>query len=254
MHHRIILLIAILCIASPASAPAVWALGGDSLIQIIQESLSSIVGIEAENAQLFKTRDIGIRDAATGRLAIARGLKSSKYLRSGAGVIIDSSGLIATNAHLVLHPGRIAVTLHDNSKYEAKVVWVAPEEDLAFLRIPPLSPYQPLAFSNSDDARIGTPVYAIGNSEFIKGTIAQGKITGIGNKASRKDANDPLVDILQTNFSTYRGDSGGPLLDSAGRLLGLIVAAETKAPHATFAIPSNKIKHYYLTYTQKTSP
>ncbi len=239
-----VFLSAVLCFFICTSAT--YALGRDSIIQVIQTSMPSIVGIRADNAKLTKSpKPVAVKDPKTGRIAIARGVRASTYSREGSGVIVDKSGLISTNAHTISGADRIIVTLHNKKEYEVKSASVVPGEDVAFLYINPSSDLTPIVFSNSDEIKIGDKAYTVGSSEFLEGTISAGRVTGLGRNKQLKNKTMAPVAIIQTSFNVYKGDSGGPLLDYQGKLLGLIVAGKTKTSHASFAIPSNKIKLYY---------
>ncbi|MFC1704637.1 S1C family serine protease [Candidatus Omnitrophota bacterium] len=207
--------------------------------------MPSIVGIQAENAKLAKTKAAAIKDPKTGRIAIARGVRASTFNREGAGVIIDQSGLIVTNAHTIQGANRIVVTLHNKTQISADVISLVANEDIAFIHIASPLPLTPIAISNSNNVKLGDKVYTVGNSEFLDGTISGGRITGLGKKDKYKDKTIAPVAVIQTSFNVYKGDSGGPLLDKEGKLLGLIVARRTKSSHVSLAIPSSKIMLYY---------
>ncbi|MFC1593788.1 S1C family serine protease [Candidatus Omnitrophota bacterium] len=212
------LLIVIICTLFIVSTPMpLCALGRDSIIQVIQSAMPSIVGIKAENAKLFKAPGgTAIKDKNTGRVVVMKGLTASTFTREGSGVIIDAAGLIATNTHTINQATRITVILHDRSEYEARSVWTVPNEDIAFIRITAKAPLSPIAFADSNAARIRDRVYTVGSSEFLDGTISGGNITGLGRK-NKKSTIAP-ISIIQTSFNVYRGDSGGPLLDRQGKL------------------------------------
>lgn len=222
------------------------ALGRDSIIDSIDKSLQSIVQIKARNAVAGKGPASVVKDADTGRILIMQKGRAATFERMGAGAIIHASGLIITNEHIVKDAGRIAVILHDKSAFEAKVVHTVTRDDIAFIRIAPVGPLPAVTFSDSDRIKLGGTVYSVGNSPILDGTISQGVILGIGKRAVSKAKKRNFIDLIKTDIKLYEGDSGGPLLDEKGGLLGLIVASETSHPYATFAIPSNKIKGYYL--------
>ncbi len=221
----------------------------DSILQTLDESLRSIVKIKAESAIMGKKPETAFLDKETGKILILKRAKAAKFDRNGAGVVIDSKGIIVTNAHVVKKAGRTTVTFHDNTELDAQVVWVDSKDDIAFLKVNAEAALKPLSLADSNSARLRDIVYTVGNSEFIQGTIAQGRITGIG----KNDKTTQKVDMIQTNFNIYKGDSGGPLLNEKGQLLGMLIAAKTTQNHISFAIPSSNIKKHYQNYIKKTN-
>jgi len=227
------------------------AVSEQSVIEIMNKAMRSIVNIDAEIGGLFRTPGTAIRDSKTGRIVIAHGIKAIKHARHGAGAIIDASGIIVTNAHTVSKAKRVTVTLYDNAKFEAAIVEIIPNEDIALIKIS--CPYMlvPMAFADSDSIGLRTRVFTVGSSKVLKGTLSEGQVTGIGKKAHNQHTDTDYIDLIQTSFSVYKGDSGGPLLDPEGKLLGIIVAGRSQTSHVSFAIPSNKILPYYKDYLSK---
>ncbi len=242
---RTLCLLLLLYSAFPCAAQA---LGRDSIIDKIQESHKSCVLIHAHTAILGKGPASAVRDPATNRILVLRNVGAATFERTGAGVIINPAGLIATNAHIVKDAGIIIVTLHDTSRYRAKLVWLAPENDIAFIRILPTSPLSPLSFSELSGIGLGDTVYNIGSSQFLDGTISQGRITGLGKSAALEGEKGVMLNLIQTDIHVYKGDSGGPLLDHEGKLLGLVVATQISAPFRTYAVALDKIKVEYIRF------
>jgi len=214
-----------------------------SVIENLQVAAESVVYIESENAVLSDTAKdtyavTGLRDSERSRT------RATTYTRNGAGVIIDANGIIVTTSHVVNGANRIMVRFSDQSLASAVPLWVISEYDIAFIRVADRLSSSVLGFSEQRSVQLGMTVYTIGTSAMHNQTIAQGKITGIGKRQHRTTQ---AVDMIQTDFSVYKGDSGGPLLDKEGHLLGLIIAAKVKQPYRTFAIPAPVIKHYYRT-------
>lgn len=108
-----------------------------------------------------------------------------------------------------------------------------------------------MSLADPESIKLGDPVYSVGSSELIKGSIANGRVIGIGRKNYDDATNKSYVEMLKINFDIYQGDSGGPVLNQEGRLVGLLVAGSTKTGHLSLAIPSNKIKKYYLKCLEK---
>lgn len=112
------------------TAPLLAAVQADSIIQTIQNLLPSLVEIKSENAGLYKGPDTYVRDGP--KLYVVNPVRVAQYSRQGAGVIIDSSGIIVTNAHTVDNAGRIKVVLNSNTEVNAKLILLSVEDDLAF--------------------------------------------------------------------------------------------------------------------------
>ncbi|MDD5672515.1 MAG: trypsin-like peptidase domain-containing protein, partial [Candidatus Omnitrophica bacterium] len=161
--------------------------------------------------------------------------------RAGGGFIIHPSGLIVTNAHTIMGAGRVLVTLFDQTKTEASVVKVVPDEDLALLQIkvPAKLPAIPLADSNQ--VQLDMRVFSVGSSQILKNTLSEGKITGIGMSKKMEKKEKGYVGLIQASFDIYQGDSGSPLLNEKGELVGLMAAKAIFQRKVTYAIPSNKI-------------
>lgn len=226
--------------------PLLWA--QDSIIILMQDSLRSIVHIKAENALAEKGPAQLVRDEA-GRVLVVRQLKGATYARTGTGVIIDPSGLIVTNAHIVRSAARVSVSFDDGTQKAAELVWVASDDDVAFLRVRADQPLPAFSFSDSDAIKLGEPVYTVGGSEILRGSFIQGKVSGIGMRAPSREGKSVQVDLIQTSMQDmYQGDSGSPLLDKEGRLLGVMAAVKTTTPYVSYAIPSNRIKRYYAKF------
>ena len=225
--------------ASPDSRP---------VIEAVNDSLSSVVLVRSENAALVQGPAIAFIDKLTRRLIITKRARASKFDRMGAGVVVDPSGLIATNAHVVTSSARVSVALRDGTVLEARVADISGTDDLAFIRVFTDKELLPMQFADSSAVKPGEFVYTVGTSSFLKGTISHGRITGTGKQAKAKGSKAYCRNLLQTNLSLHKGDSGSPLMDSNGRLLGLLFAASSSISRVSFAIPSNRIKQYYGNY------
>lgn len=160
---------------------------------------------------------------------------------AGAGAILDDKGHIITNLHILTFKSYIQVTLHNGATHPAKLIDVLSSADLALLKIDTDKELKPVALSNSDHVKLNDRVIHIGSSHFIQDTISEGKITGIGHSHQQTNT----ADIFQVNLNLYHGDSGGPLLNVEGQLIGIISAQLKNQNRKAFAIPSNKIQNIY---------
>ncbi len=241
---RILTGVILTAVLSLPSAPLAFGLGADSIIDTIQKSLVSFVIVTSENFAVYQSQEQLVRDTQTKNLVTVKPLHVAKYARQGAGVILDTKGTIVTNAHTVENAGKVKVILRNKTELPAEVVMVVPEDDLAFIRISTSFPLRSMALAEQNSIQLGATVYNVGASEVLRGTITEGKITGIGSK--EKDA----IDLFKINFDIYRGDSGGPVISSDGKIMGLIVAGSTSGGRLSIAIPANKIRKHYQKYLE----
>jgi len=164
---------------------------------------------------------------------------------SGTGFFWDHEGHVVTNYHVVEGGNRFAVTLADQSDWEAELVGVAPEKDLAVLRIQaPRDRLLPLTLGRSDDLLVGQRVLAVGNPFGLDQTLTVGVLSALGREL-RSPAGRVIRDVIQTDAAINPGNSGGPLLDSAGRLVGVNTAIFSPSGASAgigFAIPVDTVK------------
>ena len=156
----------------------------------------------------------------------------------GSGFIIDKSGLVVTNNHVIEGADKITVTLFDDRTLEAELIGRDTKTDLALLRIMEEGSYPSVPWGNSDKARVGDWVIAIGNPLGLGGTVTAGIIS-----ANQRDINNgPYDDFIQTDAPINRGNSGGPLFNMNGQVIGINTAIYSQSGGSIgigFAIPSN---------------
>ncbi len=163
---------------------------------------------------------------------------------SGTGFVWDQKGHVVTNYHVIRGASRAQITLADHSTWEAELVGVAPEKDLAVLHIrAPRSSLHPIPLSRSRALQVGQSVYAIGNPFGLDQTLTTGIISALGREIDSQGRR-PIRDVIQTDAAINPGNSGGPLLDSAGQLIGVNTAIYS--PSGTyagigFAIPADTV-------------
>jgi S1-C subfamily serine protease len=170
--------------------------------------------------------------------------KIASYHTQGSGIIIDSNGIIVTNTHIIADAPHIFVGLSDGTILEAKLVYSS-DADFSFLKVDPPYPLAAISWADSSLAQIGTPIIALSNTDDGHQRILGGEITNLINGISSNN-----VELFELNLNLYRGDSGGPLLDDQGNLLGLITAKRIDKDNKSYAIASNKIQQEYLQYKQ----
>jgi S1-C subfamily serine protease len=163
---------------------------------------------------------------------------------TGSGFVWDINGDIITNFHVIQNADSAQVTLADQSNWKARVVGVAPDKDLAVLRIDaPSNRLRPIPIGTSKDLQVGQSVYAIGNPFGLDQTLTTGVISAL-NREIESVTRRPIQGVIQSDAAINPGNSGGPLLDSAGRLIGVNTAIYSPSGTSAgigFAIPVDTV-------------
>lgn len=158
----------------------------------------------------------------------------------GSGVIISKEGLIITNYHVIKDADKIEVLFSkDKRRAEAKLIGSDAKTDLALLKTEVKGQMSPLSLGDSQLLRVGDVVLAIGNPFGYSHTVTSGIISAKG----RVIGTGPYDDFLQTDASIHPGNSGGPLIDIRGRVIGINTAVESQGHGIGFAIPINVVKN-----------
>lgn len=165
---------------------------------------------------------------------------------SGSGSIIDSRGYVLTNTHVIEDATKIFISLSDGSQYNAKVIGVDRENDLAVLKFDPPSNAQltTIQFGNSDGLKVGQRVLAIGNPFGLTRTLTVGIVSALGRPV-QTDKNIIIKNMIQTDTAINPGNSGGPLLDTDGKMIGIntmIYSTSGSSAGVGFAVPINTAK------------
>ncbi|MCW0231975.1 MAG: DegQ family serine endoprotease [Ferrovibrio sp.] len=156
----------------------------------------------------------------------------------GSGFIIDPSGYIVTNNHVVEDAAKVVVTLDDGSEHPAVVKGRDPKTDVALLKIESKAPLPYVAFGDSDKARIGDWVVAVGNPFGLGGSVSAGILSARGRNLN----NGPYDNFLQIDAPINPGNSGGPIFDATGRVIGISTAIYSPSGGSVgigFGVPSN---------------
>lgn len=159
----------------------------------------------------------------------------------GSGFIIDSAGLVVTNHHVVVDAAEIAVTLHDGTRLPAKLVGSDAATDLALLKVESTKPLTAAHWGDSEAVEVGDWVVAIGNPFGLGGSVTAGVLSA----RARDIQQGPYDEYLQTDASINRGNSGGPLYDTNGGIIGINTAIYSPTGGSVgigFAIPSSLAK------------
>ena len=168
---------------------------------------------------------------------------SQKVQSLGSGFVIDRKGDIVTNDHVIAGGTGIRVSFSSGSSYPATVVGTDASSDLAVLRVDaPQSKLHPMAFDDSSNVQVGDPVYAIGNPFGLDRTMTAGIVSATGRDIQAPDGLT-IPNAIQTDAAINHGNSGGPLLDSLGHVIGVTSQIQGGTVDANvgigFAVPSN---------------
>lgn len=216
---------------------SLWALGADSAPAITED--------ERNNIEVYKTAAAAVVNITS--ISLERDFFFNIVPRQGAGsgCIMDKSGHILTNHHVIQDARRLEVTLADGSKWPGKLVGADPDSDLAVVKIEAPGEELPVVLmGNNDQLEVGQKVLAIGNPFGLGQTLTTGVVSSLG-RILRAQNGMLMEDIIQTDASINPGNSGGPLLDSSARLIGLNTAIFSPTGASVgigFAIPVNTVK------------
>src|SRR5437588_6876695 len=167
-------------------------------------------------------------------------LQPRKTNSLGSGFIVDTSGIVVTNNHVIADADEINVIMNDGTKIQAELIGVDKKTDLAVLKFKPVKPLVAVKFGDSDKLRLGEWVIAIGNPFSLGGTVTAGIVS-----ARNRDINSgPYDSYIQTDAAINRGNSGGPLFNLDGEVIGvntLIISPSGGSIGIGFAVPSKTV-------------
>ncbi len=181
---------------------------------------------------------------------------------AGTGVIVSSDGYILTNKHVISGASKINVVLDDGTTYEGvKFVATDPLNDIAYLKINNVSNLPAATLGNSKTINVGQQVIAIGNAlGQYHNTVTSGIISGLGRSITASDSSDSsnseeLTDMIQTDTAINHGNSGGPLVNAAGEVIGINTATgdSSSVENMGFAIPISSVKGMLAQLIEKGS-
>jgi len=243
--------VAAAAIALPALSTAAAARGPDTIADVSEKVIDAVVNVstsqkvEARNSpmpqlpndpqldELF--RDFFNRRGQGDPQNRERGPRRVNSL--GSGFIIDPSGIVVTNNHVISEADEITVILNDGARLKAEIIGKDQKTDIALLRVKPDKPLKAVTFGDSDKLRLGEWVVAIGNPFSLGGSVTAGIVS-----ARNRDINSgPYDNYIQTDAAINRGNSGGPLFNLDGEVIGIntaIISPSGGSIGIGFAVPS----------------
>jgi serine protease Do len=241
----ILLLLAFLSLA-PAVARADLAHRRTPVVEVVQKVSPAVVFIGTE--QYVQTQYSSPMEQFYDEL-YGGGRERLQAVQSlGSGVIIDPSGIIVTNDHVIHGASAIHVVLADGRKMDADVIGSDADNDVAVLKVHAREALQAARLGTSNDLMIGETVVAIGSPFGLAKTVTAGVISAVGRSFR---ANDRVYnDFIQTDTAINPGNSGGPLLNIDGEVIGINTAIFASAQGIGFAIPADKVRRIVTELTQ----
>jgi serine protease Do len=264
LSHRLRPLLAALCLgaASLLSAPAL-ARGPDGIADVAEKVIDAVVNISTSQTVEAKAGsgegrgampqlppgspfeeffDDFFKNRRGGPGGNSKGgdMQPHKTNSLGSGFIVDTSGIVVTNNHVIADADEINVILNDGTKIKAELVGVDKKTDLAVLKFKPPKPLIAVKFGDSDKLRLGEWVIAIGNPFSLGGTVT----AGIVSARNRDISSGPYDNYIQTDAAINRGNSGGPLFNLDGEVIGvntLIISPTGGSIGIGFAVPSKTV-------------
>jgi len=206
---------------------------------LVEAVLPAVVSITTQRVQQAGPAQINPFDLLLGKTS-SRGKPQSEVVRAlGSGVIVSREGHVLTNNHVIEGMTQIEVTLADERTFPARLLDTDPNVDIAILKVDAPN-LEPLPIGDSEAVRVGQLVFAIGNPFGLSETVTAGIISAKGRRTSR----DSTVEYLQTDAAVNHGNSGGPLINLKGEIVGINTAIFARNEDSgwlgiSFAVPSN---------------
>lgn len=218
-------------------------------------SVQNMTAEEQKTINIYKTYSPAVVNITSTTLGVDANLTVHPQEGTGSGFIIRHDGYILTNAHVVKDANKLEVTLTDGSTHPAKLIGLEVSKDIALIKIDPPklsnnpldldqgNPLPIMTFGDSSQLEVGQTVYAIGNPFGLKSTLTKGVVSNLDRELPTP--NGRLIEnVIQTDAAINRGNSGGPLLDSEGNVIGINTAVLNPSTSSGigFTIPSNTAK------------
>jgi S1-C subfamily serine protease len=199
---------------------------------------SPIADYEAQLQDAYSSAVIGAVETAGPAVVHIGVLKGNRPAGVGSGLVVASDGLILTNSHVVSGAGAIKVSMADGQKSDARVIGEDPHSDIAVLRTDVHLAAPALSFFDSKAIHKGQLAIAIGNPLGFEQTVTAGVVSATG-RSMRSQTGRLIDDVIQTDAALNPGNSGGPLVDSRGRVIGINTAVIRGAQGICFSVAAN---------------
>jgi len=210
------------------------------------DPVTHVINTEEATIRLFEETAPSVVFISTSKVQRSRWSRNAQEIPAGtgSGFIWDKEGNIVTNYHVIKGASKVTVTLSDMSSWDAQVIGIEPNKDLAVLKIQaPSKVISPIKVGNSSELKVGQSVFAIGNPFGLDQTLTTGIISALGREI-QSITGKPIKDVIQTDAAINPGNSGGPLLDSSGRLIGvntMIYSPSGASAGIGFSIPADEV-------------
>jgi S1-C subfamily serine protease len=181
------------------------------------------------------------RDASEAVVQIQGSGKGNRPAGGGSGFIISSDGFVITNHHVIGRAESVVITLQDGRAMTAKIIGADPSTDVAVLQVH-AEGLRRLSFADSSALQVGQIAIAVGNPFGFQYTVTTGVVSALG-RTLRSESGRLIDDVIQTDAALNPGNSGGPLLDSHGRVIGMNTALIRGAQGLCFAVASNLVQY-----------
>ncbi|MEA2856104.1 MAG: serine protease Do [Methylobacteriaceae bacterium] len=230
----VVALVALFLLAPPAAPPP----QPESFANLVRKVLPSVVNISVKGRGQGPSSATATTGGTPEKVAYAPQIVDIV----GSGSIVDSSGLIVTNRHVIENAYEIVVTLQDGTTANARLLGKGLSFDLAVLKIDVGRSLPAIKVGNSDELQVGDRVFAIGNPLGLQGTVTSGIVS-----AKHRDLSGPYDEFIQTDAAINHGNSGGPLFNTKGEVIGINNQIFSDSPTSGsiglgFAIPSNDVQ------------
>ena len=219
-------------------------------------SLNASAGVDGNSANFVEGSIAELAEKVSGSVvSIVTSTKTTNYFgqdyesaAAGTGIIVSEDGYVLTNKHVINGATNITVILDDGTTYEGvELVATDPLNDVAFLKIKDVSGLPKATLGDSKTLNVGQQVMAIGNAlGQYQNTVTVGVVSGLGRSVTASDESgynvETLTDMIQTDAAINSGNSGGPLVNAAGEVIGINTATSASAENMGFAIPISSVK------------
>jgi S1-C subfamily serine protease len=248
-YKPIAVVLAAVAAGSGLGAGVYAALDPDTTRTVIRETAAEPVAATSTtnsvNSVYRATRDAVVEITVTGAAEPTPFGGEEQQRGQGSGFVIDEEGHVVTNQHVVDDAQSLNVTMRDGSRYTATVVGSDPSTDLAVIKVnAPASKLTPLELGDSSAVRVGDAVIAIGSPFGLDGTVTTGIVSALSREVEAPN-NFAIDDTIQTDAAINHGNSGGPLLNTRGEVIGVNAQIRSESggnDGVGFAIPSNTVE------------